>query len=470
MISSMYNLLIISLLALLAGFAFWKRKPMEGVFIACNGSLATFLHYLNPDPATSLLSSLIFFLSSVILLFSSDYLAGDKEHLSFKLKIELLTLLMIIWINLNSLLWLGLGWIVINALLFSLMVHKNEWKAARSGGALYLKYQALGLTIGLFSLFSLAYLGGSFSLDVLNGKLLSDPSVNLPLIGLAIAAFIQAGLFPFHGWLISSLNSPTPVSAFMHAGIVTSGAILLMKFTPLFTEELLFFIFTVGFLTLWPASLIKLVQGNVKQMLASSTSAQMSFMFMQIGLGLYANALLHILWHGLFKAHLFLDSGSVLENGVNTKKQEIPYSLALFTLFLALMGFSSFIALYGTEKGGLLLGLFASISSGAWGYSLLRPLNYRSALKAIGGSTLFGASYALFMKGGEALFELETLTHPQALHERHFLLMAVMFFSLIVFFCLKNENPVKAWLWTKAFRFGKPSLKTVTLHSTEYRI
>jgi NAD(P)H-quinone oxidoreductase subunit 5 len=61
----------------------------------------------------------------------------------------------------------------------------------------------------------------------------------------------------------------------------------------------------VGLVTLAVASLVMLTQTSIKVSLAWSTSAQMGFMLLEAGLGLYSLALLHLVAHSLYKAHAF---------------------------------------------------------------------------------------------------------------------------------------------------------------------
>jgi NAD(P)H-quinone oxidoreductase subunit 5 len=66
-----------------------------------------------------------------------------------------------------------------------------------------------------------------------------------------------------------------------------------------------------------------LTQTSVKVSLAWSTTAQMGFMLLECGLGLYSLAMLHLVAHSLYKAHAFLASGSVVDN---FRAPEIHYS------------------------------------------------------------------------------------------------------------------------------------------------
>ena len=66
-----------------------------------------------------------------------------------------------------------------------------------------------------------------------------------------------------------------------------------------------------GFTALFGAA-VMLTQSAVKTALAWSTVAQMGFMLLQCGLGLWTLALLHIVAHSLYKAHGFLASGGAV--------------------------------------------------------------------------------------------------------------------------------------------------------------
>jgi NAD(P)H-quinone oxidoreductase subunit 5 len=128
---------------------------------------------------------------------------------------------------------------------------------------------------------------------------------------IVLAAVLKSAQFPFHGWLIQVMEAPTPVSALMHAGIVYSGAIIVLRTSNLLAADgnALILLALVGLATLIIASLVMLTQSAIKASLAWSTAAQLGFMLLELGLGLFALALLHLVGHSLYKAHAFLSSG-----------------------------------------------------------------------------------------------------------------------------------------------------------------
>ncbi|MEB6242561.1 NADH dehydrogenase subunit 5 [Staphylococcus gallinarum] len=157
---------------------------------------------------------------------------------------------------------------------------------------------------------------------------------------IVIAVIIPAAQWPFQRWLIESVAAPTPVSAIMHAGIVNAGGIMLTRFSPLFNGDLA----TVVLLCFASASVligagISLVHVDYKRLLVGSTIGQMGFMLIQCALGAYIPAIIHLMLHGLFKATLFLRSGSAVRhfNVPSRANERMSYLWILVGRLLALL-------------------------------------------------------------------------------------------------------------------------------------
>lgn len=132
---------------------------------------------------------------------------------------------------------------------------------------------------------------------------------------IVLTVVLKSAHFPFHGWLIQVMEAPTPVSALMHAGVVYSGAIIALRTSPLLIRDpdSLLVLGMMGLVTVVIASLVMTTQTAIKSMFAWSTTAQLGFMSLELGLGLFTLALLHLVGHSLYKAHAFLSSGSVTD-------------------------------------------------------------------------------------------------------------------------------------------------------------
>ncbi|MEJ2604756.1 MAG: proton-conducting transporter membrane subunit, partial [Gammaproteobacteria bacterium] len=66
----------------------------------------------------------------------------------------------------------------------------------------------------------------------------------------------------------------------------------------------------------------------IKVRLAWSTCAQMGFLLMEVGLGLYDLALLHLVAHSLYKAHAFLAAGDTVAEARRQELVPLPESAA----------------------------------------------------------------------------------------------------------------------------------------------
>lgn len=150
---------------------------------------------------------------------------------------------------------------------------------------------------------------------------------------LALAVVLRTGLLPVHGWLMQVMEAPTPVSALLHAGVVNLGGFVLIRLSPLLeaVPAARWLLVGAGLATAVLAGFVMLTRVSIKLRLAWSTAAQMGFMVMECGLGLYTLALLHLVGHSLYKAHAFLGASGAVEATRRRLMQEpaAPSPLAL---------------------------------------------------------------------------------------------------------------------------------------------
>ena len=144
----------------------------------------------------------------------------------------------------------------------------------------------------------------------------SSAALQASAVCLALAVVLRTALLPVHGWLIQVMEAPTPVSALLHAGVVNLGGFVLIRFAPLLEAAPVarWLLVGIGLATALLAGLVMLTRVSIKVRLAWSTVAQMGFMVMECGLGLYTLALLHLIGHSIYKAHAFLAASTAVEN------------------------------------------------------------------------------------------------------------------------------------------------------------
>ncbi len=271
------------------------------------------------DTLSWLLAFFILSIGLILQRFSVRYLDGDAQYRKyFALFTFLTTLASVAWLS-NDLRLMTCLWGLTLFCLTLLIGLNAKWQitkqVARSTGIIFF-VSWLALFIAMFMTYNLT---GEWNQSLIfnDGNLAQFKSwqgIVIQLL-LVLSVIIPAAQWPFHKWLIESVAAPTPVSAIMHAGIVNVGGVILTRFAPIFTNEwvitLLIIIATVSVLI---GSGISLVHVDYKRQLVGSTIGQMGFMLIQCALGVYSAAIVHLILHGLFKATLFLRSGSAVRH------------------------------------------------------------------------------------------------------------------------------------------------------------
>jgi NAD(P)H-quinone oxidoreductase subunit 5 len=180
---------------------------------------------------------------------------------------------------------------------------------------------------------------GSGSLSDLRLHLQAGPAslpIQLSAVCLVVAVILRTAALPIHGWLIQVMEAPTPVSALLHAGVVNLGGIVLIRLSALLDAVPLarWILVAVGLATAILAGMVMLTRISIKVRLAWSTVAQMGFMLLECGLGLYTIAALHIVGHSIYKAHAFLAASSIVRD-TRIRQIQRPAEVSFLSLICA---------------------------------------------------------------------------------------------------------------------------------------
>jgi NAD(P)H-quinone oxidoreductase subunit 5 len=369
-------------------------------------TLAISNYGLEFDTAGRLFSTAITFVSLAVLAYSLRHFDGHRSKRLYFRRFVALTISLIVFSTADQLLLMLGGLLLSNFLLTRLMEPNPFWVAARSSARSAFLHLGFGGLMLAGAVTMVYFTQGHLSLQSLYTDWADTPW--LPLISgfVILAALAQSAIWPLHNWLIASANAPTPVSAFMHAGLVNGGALILYKFYPLLalTGWSSTVLIALGGLTAVLGTVWMLVQSDVKRTLTCSTMGQMGFMIMQCGLGLFPAALAHMIWHGLFKASLFLSAGSTVKAASNKSlKLEGPYMLPIFVFGLAMGVAGAYIFwLFTNGSGGLgttyaLLLLFCGITCAHAVMTIVQPSpslgrGLLAAVLGLLGATVYGAS------------------------------------------------------------------------------
>ena len=273
------------------------------------------------NPLTLVMLLLVAFVGMIVSRYSSTYMDGDRREGSFHKWLALTLGAFFTLIVVGNMWAFLLSWIATSLFLHELLAFYRERPgavlAARKKYFLHRIADAslLGAIVLIARTLHVSEFSGlSPAMASLHGGL---PPALLAAGGLVVlAAILKSAMFPFHGWLIQVMEAPTPVSALLHAGIIYTGAFLALRMSPLLSldDGARNALILTGLLSIALASLMMVTETNIKESLAYSTCAQMGFMLMECGLGLYSLAVMHIVAHSVYKAHAFLASGSVVDH------------------------------------------------------------------------------------------------------------------------------------------------------------
>lgn len=436
--------------------------------------------FFHADTLSYVVMGLVAFVAISVGSFSIRYLKGDRKQKAFFANLVVLVLTVFVMVSADHILLLLVSWAVSNTLLTRLMLHKREWEAARQSSILAAKNFGLGFVFLGTALLILYSFTGETSIQNILAKNPESKWVIASSLLLLLAAMTQSALWPFHRWLTSSLNSPTPVSAIMHAGLVNGGGFLLARFAPLLGSQplILNIIFITGIITALLGTLWKLMQSDIKRMLACSTMGQMGFMIAQCGLGLFPAAVAHLCWHGLFKAYLFLASGSAAKE----KRLDLDYPPSIKDFSLALVAGAIAAYMFSLTSGKQILVAdttvfltFVAIIAGAqFALPIIRGNAKGKLLLTMIGTAITGSCYGFSVHLVENILEPLGISRPQPLNGLHILAAALLTVSwLAMIFARPSEQKLyPKWLlkrYVQMLNASQPHPGTITAHRNKYQ-
>ena len=188
------------------------------------------------DMLSAIMFLLVSFVGLVVMRYSRTYLDGDPRQSVFMTWL-LLTLAAILTVIISgNLAQFILAWVATSVGLNKLLLFYGERQAAQL--AAKKKFIAsrigdvclIGAAILLLSVFGTLEFSSLFA----QAKLAAASGQQSSLVGvvavlIVVAALLKSAQLPMHGWLIEVMETPTPVSALLHAGIINAGGFLVLR-------------------------------------------------------------------------------------------------------------------------------------------------------------------------------------------------------------------------------------------------
>nr|URX53805.1 NADH dehydrogenase subunit 5 [Bifiditermes nr. madagascariensis]URX53818.1 NADH dehydrogenase subunit 5 [Bifiditermes nr. madagascariensis] len=284
----------------------------------------------------------VFFISSLVVLYSEDYMHGDYNINRFVLLVLMFVLSMMFLIVSPNMISILLGWDGLGLVSYCLVIYYqnvSSYNAGmltvlsnRVGDVALLMVIAWMVSFGSWNyIYYLAYLKGSFEMELISFLVV-------------LAAMTSSAQIPFSSWLPAAMAAPTPVSALVHSStLVTAGVYLLIRFSPVFSGQVCTFLFLVSGFTMFMAGLGANFEYDLSSIIALSTLSQLGLMIGAVSIGLVSFAFFHLLTHALFKALLFMCAGVIIHTMKDSQDIRFMGNLSFQMPFTSVcLGVSSF--------------------------------------------------------------------------------------------------------------------------------
>jgi NADH:ubiquinone oxidoreductase subunit 5 (subunit L)/multisubunit Na+/H+ antiporter MnhA subunit len=242
--------------------------------------------------------------------YSLSYLGGEPSLVRFVSVMFLFTTSMSILVCADSFFIFFAAWEAVGLCSFLLI---GFWTSRQNATAAAMKAVTMNRVTDVFLFLGFAYAqkgASSVSFSQLGEFTLCDSTLGrLAALCFIFAACGKSAQVGFHAWLLTAMEGPTPVSAWMHAAtLVTAGVILLIKASwaimPLLWVALFVGVATAGF-----CGFAACFETDFKAIVAYSTSSQLGFMFMLVAAARNEAVFGHLANHAIFKALLFWAAG-----------------------------------------------------------------------------------------------------------------------------------------------------------------
>lgn len=325
------------------------------------------------DSLTVVLLLVVTLISTLVHVYSTEYMENDPHITRFMAYLSLFTFFMLVLITSNNFLQMFMGWEGVGLSSYLLI---NFWFTRVQANKAAIKamlVNKIGDFFMLLALFTLYFTCNTLDYDVVFAlapvireyKIIffSSPIFVLDLICgfILLGAMGKSAQLGLHTWLPDAMEGPTPVSALIHAAtMVTAGIFLIIRCSFLFefSPLILNIIVIIGSFTAFFAATIGLFQNDIKRIIAYSTCSQLGYMMFACGLSGYEIGLFHLSNHAFFKALLFLGAGSVIHAIADEQdirkmgglREILPFSYSVMLIAsLALIGFPFLSGFYSKD-------------------------------------------------------------------------------------------------------------------------
>ncbi|WP_172680364.1 proton-conducting transporter transmembrane domain-containing protein [Methylomonas koyamae] len=184
------------------------------------------------DRLSAVMLTLVAFIGAVVIRYSGNYLDGDPDQRRFLQWLCWTVAAVSILVIAGHFAVFVLAWIVTSLCLHRLLLFYPERPGARIAARKKFLVSRLGdialilAGVCLYRAFGTLEFGALFTAETAAEH---GATVTAASFALIVGAVMKSAQFPFHSWLPEVMETPTPVSALMHAGIINAGGFLVIR-------------------------------------------------------------------------------------------------------------------------------------------------------------------------------------------------------------------------------------------------
>nr|AVE15695.1 NADH dehydrogenase subunit 5 [Tenodera sinensis] len=327
---SFFSLLLFSLLSFMFSMFFIMNDLIyfiEWEIVSLNSSSIVMTLLL--DWMSLLFMSFVTLISSLVILYSEDYMKGDLTLNRFIFLVLMFVLSMMFLIISPNLISILLGWDGLGLVSYCLVIYYQNVKSYNAGMLTALSNRVGDVALLMAIAWMLNF--GSWNYIYYLDCMMNNFELSLISFLVVLAGMTKSAQIPFSAWLPAAMAAPTPVSALVHSStLVTAGVYLLIRFSKAFPNWLMMFLLVISVLTMFMSGLGANFEYDLKKIIALSTLSQLGLMMSILSLGFSDLAFFHLLTHALFKALLFMCAGMVIHNVKNFQDIRFMGNLSLF--------------------------------------------------------------------------------------------------------------------------------------------
>uniref|UniRef100_UPI00300275AE NADH dehydrogenase subunit 5 n=1 Tax=Arria brevifrons TaxID=2908858 RepID=UPI00300275AE len=281
------------------------------------------------DWMSLLFMSFVMLISSMVILYSEDYMKGDENLNRFIFLVLMFVLSMMFMIISPNLISILLGWDGLGLISYCLVIYYQNNKSYNAGmlTALSNRIGDVALLMAIVWMLNFGSWNYIFYMDCMS----YCNEMNFISLMIVIAGMTKSAQIPFSAWLPAAMAAPTPVSALVHSStLVTAGIYLLIRFNKVFPNWLMMLLLVISVLTMFMSGLGANFEYDLKKIIALSTLSQLGLMMSILSMGFADLAFFHLLTHALFSALLFMCAGMVIHNVMNFQDIRFMGNLSVF--------------------------------------------------------------------------------------------------------------------------------------------